>query len=203
MIIHGLFPIAVAAFTHDKGLTESEKDFLLNQEIHRNKGNSTSVDRYVLRDERLAGLKSFIDDSIKKYVDAVYAPSSPFSLPITQSWLNYTEQGGYHHIHWHPNSMISGVFYINADGNKDKLIFDRDVRGSFRIFTDKPNPLNIETIWMSVNTNDLILFPSYLMHRVEEVETVDTRVSLAFNTFPVGSIGLHDALNRVVVKEVE
>jgi uncharacterized protein (TIGR02466 family) len=203
MIIHGLFPIAVAAFTHDKGLTESERDFLLNQEIHRNKGNSTSVDRYVLRNERLAGLKSFIDDSIKNYVDAVYAPSSPFSLPITQSWLNYTEQGGYHHIHWHPNSMISGVFYINADGNKDKLIFDRDVRGSFRIFTDKPNPLNIETIWMSVNTNDLILFPSYLMHRVEEVETVDTRVSLAFNTFPVGSVGLHDALNRVVIKEVE
>jgi uncharacterized protein (TIGR02466 family) len=202
MIIHGLFPIAVATFNYDKGLTQSEKDLLMSHEIHRNKGNSTSVDRYVLNDERLTALRSFIDRCIKKYVESVYAPSTPFNLPITQSWLNYTEKGGHHHIHWHPNSMISGVFYINADGNTDKIFFDKQPRDSFKIFTDKPNALNIDTVWMSVNTNDLILFPSYLMHRVEEVESVDTRVSLAFNTFPAGTLGSHDALNKVVIKEI-
>ncbi len=42
---------------------------------------------------------------------------------ITQSWLNYTETNQYHHKHQHPNSLVSGVFYINCDDKFDKIKF--------------------------------------------------------------------------------
>ena len=35
----------------------------------------------------------------------------------------------------------------------------------------------------------LILFPSRLTHMVETVKGEDTRISLSFNTFPVGLVG--------------
>jgi hypothetical protein len=35
----------------------------------------------------------------------------------------------------------------------------------------------------------LILFPSSLTHMVQTVESEQTRISLAFNTFPVGHVG--------------
>jgi hypothetical protein len=40
---------------------------------------------------------------------------------ITQSWLNYTETNQYHHKHEHPNSLVSGVFYVNDMKNLIKL----------------------------------------------------------------------------------
>ena len=40
-----------------------------------------------------------------------------------------------------------------------------------------------------MGTGDLVLFPSSLTHMVETVQGEATRISLSFNTFPVGSIG--------------
>ena len=43
---------------------------------------------------------------------------SSIHLKITQSWINFTKKGEYHHPHAHPNSLISGVFYVEADKDK-------------------------------------------------------------------------------------
>ena len=41
---------------------------------------------------------------------------------ITISWINYTETNQYHHAHSHPNSVISGVYYIETD-ESDTITF--------------------------------------------------------------------------------
>jgi hypothetical protein len=51
------------------------------------------------------------------------------------------------------------------------------------------NLWNSESWWFEVGTGDLVLFPSSLTHMVETVQGTDTRISLSFNTFPVGNIG--------------
>jgi hypothetical protein len=47
-------------------------------------------------------------------------------MRLTQSWLNYTKPGQFHHKHAHPNSFISGVLYMKAARQRDKIYFYKD-----------------------------------------------------------------------------
>ena len=48
--------------------------------------------------------------------------------------------------------------------------------------------------YISVQTGDLILFPSELEHYVELVKSSSDRISLSFNTFVRGNIGSDELL---------
>ena len=60
------------------------------------------------------------------------------------------------------------------------------------------------TVWRyPVNTGDVVLFPSYLEHGVEEVDKEDdavTRISLSFNVFLQGTLGAASRLTEAVLK---
>jgi uncharacterized protein (TIGR02466 family) len=99
-----------------------------------------------------------------------------------------TKEGQFHHKHNHPNSFLSGVLYIKANRDKDKIYFYRDSYPQIKLSTDTYNPFNSESWWLEVDTGDLLLFPSNLTHMVQSVVGED-RMSLSFNTFPVGYVG--------------
>jgi len=59
---------------------------------------------------------------------------------------------------------------------------------------------NSESWWFEVGTGDLLLFPSSLTHMVETVQE-DERISLSFNTFPVGYVGDESSLTALHLKD--
>ena len=68
---------------------------------------------------------------------------------------------------------------------------------------DNYNSWNSESWWFDVGTGDLILFPSSLEHMVETVQGNQTRISLSFNTFPVGNIGEEVSLTGLQIGELD
>jgi uncharacterized protein (TIGR02466 family) len=194
MNLIGLFPTPVGEFYFDKQLSNEQLSYLNDQKQTPNEGNTTSEFRKILDDECVKDLRKFIDDCISKYMASTYAPKFDVKLQITQSWTNYTKPGQYHHRHAHPNSFVSGVFYVNADQDKDKIYFFKDGYERIKLETESWNMFNSESWWIPVATNKLVLFPSYFTHMVQTVEAPETRVSLAFNTFPKGYIGNDDSL---------
>jgi uncharacterized protein (TIGR02466 family) len=115
-------------------------------------------------------------------------------LYITQSWANYTEQGQFHHKHAHPNSFISGVFYVQSDNAKDRIYFYKDGYSQLKVPPKEWNLYNSDSWWFEAITGRLVLFPSSLTHMVVAVESEKTRVSLSFNTFLKGYVGSEDEL---------
>ena len=105
--------------------------------------------------------------------------------------------GEFHHKHEHPNSYLSGVLYINADPEKDKIYFYKNGYKRISLPTNNYNPFNSESWWFSVGTCDMVIFPSYLTHMVEQTESKDTRISIAFNTFLKGYIGEEASLTAL------
>lgn len=196
MTIHNLFPTPVQFFKLDRELEENEYSFLLNQKQRENSGNTSSVDNYILQNKKLSNLNRFIELSLNKYFKEIYAPSKNVKPYITQSWVNYCKKGQFHHVHAHPNSFVSGIFYIQADANKDKIYFFRDGYRQLSIPTNDFNLYNSTSWWLEVKTGDLILFPSSLTHKVETVET-DLRMSLSFNTFLKGTLGVNYDLTEL------
>lgn len=194
MITHHLFPTPVSFFNLGRELTDEESDFLLNQEEKPNSGNTTSKERKLLESDKLAELRGFVELSLDKYLKEILSPKQNVGLRITQSWVNYTKPGQFHHKHAHPNSLISGVFYVKANKETDRIYFYKDGYQQIKLPVDQWNLFNSESWWLPIGTGELILFPSHFTHMVEAVKGDDMRVSMSFNTFPTGHIGDDDNL---------
>ena len=200
MNLHAIFPTPVGKFQLGRDFTAEELAFVAEQPTHKNMGNTTSDNRYVLNSEMLSGLKSFVGSCVDEYVKAIYAPKEDVRLRVTQSWLNYTKPGEFHHKHAHPNSFVSGVLYMKAAKERDRIYFYRDGYQQIKLATDNWNLYNSESWWFEAATGEMLLFPSSLTHMVETVQG-DERISLSFNTFPVGLAGSEESLTAVHLKE--
>jgi len=200
MHIHNLFPIPVAFFDLQRPLTDSEREFIVNQKQRPNMGNTSSENNYLLESQELSELKQFFQNSVDDFFYKVHSPKTNVSLRITQAWSNYTKPGGFHHKHSHPNSLISGVFYVQTDPEKDRIYFYKDGYQQIKLKTESYNEFNSESWWFEAVPNKLILFPSSLTHMVEALPNdAKTRISLSFNTFPIGNIGDALELTELIV----
>lgn len=189
MVFHNLFPTPVCVYRFEKPLTKKEQQFIESQETRPNTGNKSSANSFILREPELKRILQFIRKCLDEYFLAVYAPNSETRLGITQSWLNYTSKNEHHHKHMHNNSFVSGVFYAQAMQQTDKIYFYKPIKEALSIEPNAWNVWNSTSWWLPVTTGDLVLFPSTLEHMVMPVETDTQRISLAFNTFPVGLLG--------------
>jgi uncharacterized protein (TIGR02466 family) len=177
----------------DREFTDIELNLIhkLYDESEWNIGNRITNDQYVLDRSEFEELKKFIDHSLKVYVDEILVPKYPIEIYVTQSWFNYTEKNGYHHQHKHPNSFISGTFWIQTNPT-DTVAFYKERFEQLKIYTDAPNAFTAEKTTFSAVEKKLLLFPSHLMHAVEPMKEDKRRISLAFNTFIRGTLGSYD-----------
>jgi uncharacterized protein (TIGR02466 family) len=199
--INGIFPTPVYISKLDRTLTPLELKFVeKNKKIFtKNEGNITSTNNYILNEKPFLNLKKELDLRIKDYFEKVISPVDTVIPYITQSWLNYTETNQYHHKHAHPNSLVSGVFYINCHEEFDKIKFFNDTYKTIKPEIKTWNLYNSESWWFPVKTGDLIMFPSSLVHMVETKEGTNTRISLAFNVFIKGTIGVNKSLTELIL----
>lgn len=197
MIIDNLFPTPIGFFKFEEGLNEDQNNFLINQEQRPNEGNASSVNKYILKQKILSNLTTFIEKCAHEYLMATICPKHDVTLRITQSWLNWTRPGQFHHKHAHPNSLISGCFYVKSNADTDKIFFYKDGYNHISMPPVEWNAYNSDSWWFPVGAGDLIFFPSSLSHMVQPVGGDDERISLAFNTFPVGYVGDEDELTAL------
>jgi uncharacterized protein (TIGR02466 family) len=199
--INGIFPTPIYISKLNRELTNKELSFIdkTKLEVYNNEGNTTSNDNYILTNKPFKNLKEELDLRIQDYFDKVISPANNITPYITQSWLNYTEKNQYHHKHAHPNSLVSGVFYINCHEEHDKIKFFNDRYQTIKPEVKDWNLYNSETWWFSVKTGDIILFPSSLTHMVETKQGDNTRISLAFNVFIKGTVGNNKDLTELII----
>ena len=194
-----IFPTPVMKFKMNRNFTKSEYDFVKKHEAIylQNSGNKYSKNTFILNEIEMKDINKFCDDAIQSYFKNIINPITNTSINITQSWLNYTKMNGFHHEHDHPNSIISGVLYISANKDNDVISFRRSDYKQIQIFYKEANDYNTIQTDIRVESGDLVLFPSNVSHFVPQTENNQTRISLAFNSFVYGELGLPDALNYV------
>jgi uncharacterized protein (TIGR02466 family) len=200
--INGIFPIPVYISKLDRELTKKELSFVDKSKLdfYKNDGNITSNNNYILNQKVFGSLKEDLYLRVEDYFKKVLSYTDAVTPYITQSWLNYTETNQYHHKHEHPNSLVSGVFYVNCHEEFDKIkFFKKDSYQAIKPEIKDWNLYNSETWWFTVKTGDIILFPSSLTHMVETKEGDNTRISLAFNVFIKGTIGNNKNLTELIL----
>ena len=114
------------------------------------------------------------------------------SLEIENMWANVNYKYAYNKYHDHPNSLWSGVYYVQSPPNCGKILFDKSwsryQRVQKPIFSHEIPTYDYQ--WDSVAYEPIegrvILFPSWIGHQVEQNLTDiegenGYRISISFN----------------------
>jgi len=205
--INYIFPCPVYITERDTTLSPKERKeirkIIDKEGMHKNTGNDGSNNSYIF-EGKLKGIKQFCEEKLRIYVQEIINPKEAPDIYITQSWLNVTKPGGYHHAHSHSNSIISGVFYISTEED-DRITFsdpNHKLKNIINFGEPKEfNPCNSLSCFFPSVTNQLTLFPSWLDHevRVNEKATTD-RISLSFNTFVKGTLGFREEMTELIIR---
>lgn len=203
--IVGLFPTPVYIAKRDSDLIPREKkeiEKIIQEGMTRNDGNASSANTYIF-DKNLKEIKQFCEQQIKVYVEEVMNPKEELDFYITQSWLNITKPSEFHHEHSHPNSIVSGVFYIETVEDDKITFFDPNskIKKLIKFEVENYQTWNSTSWIFPVRNSELILFPSWLNHGVETNEKATTdRISISFNTFVKGNLGNRKRLTELILK---
>jgi uncharacterized protein (TIGR02466 family) len=196
--LYNLFATPVMKFASEEIISDElvKSITFYKNDSYNNFGNKTTNDSFILDKQEFKNLKQFIDKCLYDYVEIIYG-SNPYitKLKVTQSWLNYTNKNEYHHTHNHPNSLVSGVFYFNADEQYDEIAFFNPKYNQIELPIIKYTDYNVIECALKIKTGDLVLFPSSLQHAVPTKVGDNERISLAFNTFVSGELGKAEHLN--------
>lgn len=188
-----LFPTPIGEGSLTRELTLEERAFIDAQKktAGANIGNITSSNKYILNSPELVDLKKDLKDAVDIYFSNVWNPANRDIKPyITMSWLTWTKRGEYHHAHSHPNSLISGTYYVDG-GEEDNITFldPLERTSTIEIIPEKHNAWNASSWWLPTPKNSFKLFPSTLKHQVELKGGDSPRCCLAFNVWVEGTIG--------------
>lgn len=199
-VLHGLFPTPIIFTNIEREFTKEELEFFdeHGKTTFKNEGNVTSLDNYLMKHDAMSTIKQELTESLQMYLDNIIKPKDDVKPYITQSWLNYTNENQFHHKHAHPNSFLSGVLYINADPEKDKITFFKENYKQIKLHPKEWSWHNSESWFFTVKPGDIVVFPSSLTHMVEQKAGTNTRISLAFNSFLRGSIGDNRSLTELL-----
>ena len=203
MIVHQLFPEPLYFSKLERVLTKKELKTIAQykKKTNSNEGNITSSENYVLENKAFNNLKKDLHTKVMDYFDKVICTDNPITPYITQSWINYTKSDQHHHRHSHPNSLVSGIFYISADKKVDSVTFSKvPLDDRIKLNTTKYNTFNSTSCTFPVETGDILLFRSSLVHGVGKKKGNNIRISLSFNVFVKGTIGNKEDLSELILE---
>ena len=117
-------------------------------------------------------------------------------LEISSSWFTKTHKGEQSPMHDHKNCVFSAVYYYgDYDDQVGNLIFKNPIVNltSYRLNVGKSNKFNTYDIEITPQSGSLLIFPSYVSHKIDVHKSDIPRLSLAFNMVPVGQYGIGDS----------
>jgi len=103
-------------------------------------------------------------------------------VQLKNYWMNVNSYGSFNRPHYHPHSVLSGVYYVNVPKNSGNVCFEQpiDVGAIYENVTTY-NHYN-SSIWNYIPKKNLcLIFPSYLRHYVEPNLNKKERISISFN----------------------
>jgi uncharacterized protein (TIGR02466 family) len=108
-------------------------------------------------------------------------------------WANVMKKGEDFPTHTHGNSFLSGVYYLDAQGDQSIIFHDpsKNLKTVFRPDVKNMNAYNAYNAEISPYADMILLFPSWLAHHVDKLKSDATRISIAFNVSLRGRGNMH------------
>lgn len=147
-----------------------------------------STDDNLHMNEKFCGLVKVLDEYIHVVMNRLNIKNDGYHF--LGLWANTHRRCTIHPSHQHPNSLLSGVLYVNVPEKSGDLYFD-DPRESKSIVAytngDSVNSMYQYRSWDFIpKVGRLIIFPSWLRHGTHPstLNEGDYRMCMSFNVYP-------------------
>ena len=129
----------------------------------------------------LNNLINAINQEAEKYRKII---SYKYPLRIISLWININDYKDYNVQHTHPQCVASGVYYLTQ--NNSEIVFINPALPAIeydwgRGVIENYNEHNSATWRITPVEDQLLIFPSWLAHRVESNLSKNSRISISFN----------------------
>ena len=122
----------------------------------------------------------FVEQSVIDYAQELGMKAMiPFA--ITESWFTKTSKGQHAPLHAHGNSDISGVYYLQTNGNDGRLALRNPLNCANSNFISFINSMKWGEKLMPLKPGLLLMWPAFLEHGTFVNETPADRISFSFN----------------------
>jgi len=190
---YNLWPIPV--YEAEIPVKQEWKDFIVNSEYERTHINNSDIskDRYILNN--IPDLKSDIEKHCELFVRKYLSVKDNAKFYLQNSWCNIHGPEEESQIHYHGNSLLSGVYYPIFPKNSGNIAFHRGTiynnifNASIRFEYEEHNNVTAEQYVLGPKEGTIVIFPSHLEHSVEKNNSNENRYSLAFNFYVRGKFG--------------
>jgi len=131
--------------------------------------------------EHCPNLKKFIYKCVNEFLADIEVSPAYNIINMDESWYNYSKPGMFQEFHIHPESDLSGIFYVTTPENSGNIIFNSPSSAyNYHKMTHRSNIVTPNVSYIPAPAR-LLLWPSYLEHMVEQNKSNDERISIAFN----------------------
>ena len=139
----------------------------------------------------LQGIHYPLNNLFKTITDSVNNFATSLKLPkqkIDNIWINVNGYRDYNQEHLHPNSHLSGVYYIQTHKDCGDIEFGNPYKDMIESYwwpyiEDNNDPRVVLKWCMPAETGKLYVFPSWLSHRVlPNLDKDKKRISISWNT---------------------
>ena len=123
---------------------------------------------------------NLINNTIKSYIDSLYGGYPLYGWVIIESWMTKTIKGRCAREHSHGSYDISGVYYLDTNGNDGNLIFtntNHNLESNMLLHKLIRNG----DVAMPLKNGKIFLWPGQLRHKTLINETDHERISISFN----------------------
>ena len=105
------------------------------------------------------------------------------NIRISEMWAIINKKNDFNVIHTHPNCYLSAAYYVKAPTNCGKFEVEHPNTAKKYAFPEieTKNELNLEVASIEIEEGDLLLFPSYLPHKVSQNFSDEDRIVISFN----------------------
>ena len=202
MIKRKILPSICYEFLCEDGLLKQTIEQVQKLEWEYNRTNCKSIQNINCIDE-FQPLMSWFQTCVDKVKNDLNLPFD--ELVITQAWANRSFYNEWHQPHTHANSFLSAVFYLTTSSSGLTWFSRQNEWLDFFLLKPKENekPVNRNIVHKELPiSGKLFLFPSNLVHSVEEHFGSSARYTISFNTFPGGEIEKDGFLRYLNIKVI-
>jgi len=135
----------------------------------------TDISGDIFKQASVDTLKNVVQEHLSNYLTDV--SSTVHDIKIVASWLTKTLKGQSIAPHSHRGKDISGVYYVNSNGQDgDLILYSPNPVIDNTKFINSGNMLTI-----APKPGQIIFFPSWMLHSTTKNSTDNERVSLAID----------------------
>jgi uncharacterized protein (TIGR02466 family) len=135
------------------------------------------------RDPVIADLVRRLDKHVAKFADALeFDLDAP--LVLDSLWINVLEPGGHHSAHIHPNSVVSGTYYVALPKGAAGLKFEDPRLAQMMAAPPRrrdASEANRRFVEVTPEPGQVLLWESFLRHEVPTTKGRGERISISFN----------------------